>query len=378
MSAQSNNLESPDLCEHFAFAWSVRRAARLAFLSAVCSASIAGIAAAETTKIAFMMPNAQVSRYEEQDRPNFERKVKELCSDCEVIYSNALGDATKQQQQFEAAISNGAKVIVMSSVDTVAAQNLVNVAKKANVIFVAYGRSISDAPVDYFLSGDDAMAGKLQGESLLEGLKKTGQQNPTVVVINGSPQDSVVGHLKSGFQEAVKGSGIKVGREYDTPDWSPEGAQKEMDQAITALGRDGFAGVYCSNDGLASGAIAAMKAAGIDPSTRPITGMDAETAALQRVLAGEQYMTVYWPLKRVAEAAAAIAVSAAKNQKIPDGIITGTVNNGARDIPTFFVKPLAVTKANMKATVIADGFTKLGNLCTPDFASYCKSAGLTE
>jgi D-xylose transport system substrate-binding protein len=96
-------------------------------------------------------------------RPNFERKVKELCPDCEVIYSNALGDATKQQQQFEAAISNGAKVIVMSAVDTVAAQNLVNVAKKANVVFVAYGRSISDAPVDYFLSGDDATAGKLQG-----------------------------------------------------------------------------------------------------------------------------------------------------------------------------------------------------------------------
>ena len=178
MSALSNNLESPDLCEHSAFAWSVRRAARLAFLSAACSASIAGMAAAETTKIAFMMPNAQVSRYEEQDRPNFERKVKELCSDCEVIYSNALGDATKQQQQFEAAISNGAKVIVMSSVDTVAAQNLVNVAKKANVIFVAYGRSISNAPVDYFLSGDNAMAGKLQGEFASRGPEKDRATEP--------------------------------------------------------------------------------------------------------------------------------------------------------------------------------------------------------
>jgi len=378
MSAQSCHLKPYAPTERVDFARSIRRTARLTLLSVAGSAAIAGTATAETTKVAFMMPNAQVSRYEEQDRPNFERKVKELCPDCEVIYSNALGDATKQQQQFEAAISNGAKVIVMSAVDTVAAQNLVNVAKKANVVFVAYGRSISDAPVDYFLSGDDATAGKLQGESLLEGLAQVGAKNATVVVINGPPQDSVVGHLKSGFQAAVKGSGIKVGREYDTPDWSPEGAQKEMDQAITALGRDGFTGVYCSNDGLASGALAAMKAAGIDPTKRPITGMDAETAALQRILAGEQYMTVYWPLKRVAEAAATIAMSVAKGQKIPDGVITGTVNNGARDIPTFFVNPLAVTKANMKATVIADGFTKLENLCTADFASYCKAAGLTN
>jgi D-xylose transport system substrate-binding protein len=321
---------------------------------------------------------ATLAVYLANSHPDDAPAVKELCPDCEVIYSNALGDATKQQQQFEAAISNGAKVIVMSSVDTVAAQNLVNVAKKANVFFVAYGRSISDAPVDYLLSGDDATAGKLQGESLVGALQQEGKKNPPVVVINGSPQDSVVGHLKSGFQEAIKGSGITVAKEYDTPDWSPEGAQREMDQAITALGRDGFAGVYCSNDGLASGAIAAMKAAGVDPTTRPVTGMDSETSALQRILAGEQYMTVYWPLKRVAEAAATIAVSVAKGQKIPDGIITGTVNNGARDIPTFFVKPLAVTKSNMKATVIADGFTKLTSLCTKDFASYCKAAGLTE
>ncbi len=64
-----------------------------------------------------------------------------------------------------------------------------------------------------------------------------------------------------------------------------------MEQAITAAGKDGFAGVYSANDGMAGGAIAAMRANGIDPRSKPITGQDAEVAALQRILVGDQLMT---------------------------------------------------------------------------------------
>ena len=67
--------------------------------------------------IALLLPETKTTRYEEQDRPNFERRVKELCADCEVIYSNADQDPAKQQQQAEAAITKGAKVIVISAVD---------------------------------------------------------------------------------------------------------------------------------------------------------------------------------------------------------------------------------------------------------------------
>ena len=95
-------------------------------------------------------------------------------------------------------------------------------------------------------------------------------------------------------------SGFKVAKEYDTPDWTPDKAQTEMEQAITALGKNGFVGVYAANDGTAGGAIAAMKGAGIDPKTRPVTGQDAELAGIQRILAGDQYMTVYKPIMPLA------------------------------------------------------------------------------
>ena len=112
----------------------------------------------------------------------------------------------------------------------------------------------------------------------------------------------------------------KVAKEYDTPDWSPDKAQQEMEQAITAVGKDGFVGVYAANDGTAGGAIAAMKGNGVDPKTIPVTGQDAELAAIQRILAGEQYMTVYKAIKAEAEAAAELAVALAQGEEVPPGL----------------------------------------------------------
>ena len=43
----------------------------------------------KAAKIALLLPETKTARYESQDRPNFERKVKELCSNCTIEYANA-------------------------------------------------------------------------------------------------------------------------------------------------------------------------------------------------------------------------------------------------------------------------------------------------
>ena len=136
-------------------------------------------------------------------------------------------------------------------------------------------------------------------------------------MINGAPTDNNAKLFKEGAHSVIDGSDFKVAKEYDTPDWSPDKAQQEMEQAITAVGKDGFVGVYAANDGTAGGAIAAMKGNGVDPKTRPTTGQDAELAAIQRILIGEQYMTVYKAIKAEAEAAAELAVALAKGETPP-------------------------------------------------------------
>jgi D-xylose transport system substrate-binding protein len=324
-------------------------------------------------KIAFLMPENKTTRYEEQDRPNFTAKVEELCPDCEVIYQNATGDPAKQQQQAEAVITEGAKVIVISAVDVKSAAAIVNRANQADVKVIAYGRLIPDADIDYYVSIDPFQVGRQQAETQLEAMG--GGEGKRVVMINGAPTDSNAKPYKDGALEVYQEQGVEVVKSYDTADWSPDKAQQEMEQAITALGKDGFDAVYSANDGMAGGAIAALKGAAIDPASRYVTGQDAELAAIQRILVGEQLMTVYQPLIEIAGTAAELAVPLARGQE-PEGIATDTVDNGAEEVPSKLLETIAITRDNIADTVVADGFLKAQDICTGPYAEACAEAGI--
>jgi D-xylose transport system substrate-binding protein len=325
--------------------------------------------------IAWLLPESKTARYESQDNPNFQKKVQELCPDCDIIYSNADQDAAKQQQQAEAALTKGAKVMVLDPVDAASAGAIVQRAKQSQVPVVSYDRLITDADIDYYISFDNVRVGQLQGESLTKKLKDDGKSG-SLVMINGAPTDNNAKLFKQGAHSVIDKSGFKVAKEYDTPDWSPDKAQQEMEQAITALGSNGFVGVYAANDGTAGGAIAAMKGNGIDPKKIPSTGQDAELAAIQRILIGEQYMTVYKAIKPEAQAAAELAVALVQGKQPPSGLVNDKVDNGQEQVPSVLLKPVAVTKDNVNDTIVKDGFWKPSQICTGKYASACKQAGI--
>jgi D-xylose transport system substrate-binding protein len=326
--------------------------------------------------IAWLLPESKTARYESQDNPNFQRKVKELCKDCEIIYSNADQDAAKQQQQAEAAITQGAEVMVLDPVDAASASAIVTRAKQQDIPVVSYDRLITDADIDYYISFDNVRVGRLQGDSLVKKLEEEGNGDGTIVMINGAPTDNNAKLFKQGAMSVFEQSDLKIGKEYDTPDWSPDEAQREMEQAITSLGNDGFVGVYAANDGTAGGAIAAMKAAGIDPSTRPTTGQDAELAAIQRILADEQYMTVYKAIKPEAEAAAELAVALVRGEEPPSGLVNDKIDNGMKQVPSVLLTPVAVTKDNIQDTIIKDKFWSVQEICSGRYAQACQQAGI--
>jgi D-xylose transport system substrate-binding protein len=299
--------------------------------------------------------------------------VKELCAECEILYSNAEQDAAKQQQQAEAAITKGAEVLVLDPVDAASAGAIVNRAKQSQIPVVSYDRLVTDADIDYYISFDNEKVGQLQGESLVEEL---GDKSGDIVMINGAPTDNNAKLFKQGAHSVIDESPFKVAKEYDTPDWSPDKAQQEMEQAITAVGKDGFIGVYAANDGTAGGAIAAMKSAGVDPSTRPTTGQDAELAAIQRILIDEQFMTVYKAIKPEAEAAAELAVALVNGEDPPEGLVNGEVDNGMEQVPSVLLEPIAVTKDNIKDTIVKDEFWPVDEICTGKYAAACKEAGI--
>lgn len=327
--------------------------------------------------VALFLPDAKTARYETADRPYFEAKMKELCPDCQVIYNNANQDASLQLQQAEAALTNGAKVLVLDPVDSAAAASIADKAKAQNVPVIAYDRLILNSDgVSYYISFDNESVGKLQAESLVAQLDKQGIANPTIVMINGSPTDNNAKLFKAGahsvFDPLVSAGKLTIANEYDTPDWSPDKAQDQMQQALTSMGNK-VDGVYAANDGTGGGAIAAMKAGGLSP-VPPVTGQDAELAAIQRILAGDQYMTVYKAIKPQAEAAAELAFALINGQTSDKA--TSKVNNGKIDVPSILLTPIAVTKENVKDTIVKDQFHKVDQICAGDFAKACADAGI--
>jgi len=309
--------------------------------------------------IALLLPESQTTRYESADRPFFEAKFKELCPGVEVVYSNANQVASDQLQQVEAAIARGVKVIVLDPVDGDAAGASVKNAKAKNIPVISYDRLIKGGSVpDYYVSFDNEKVGKLQAEALLEKLTDMKIAKPRITMINGSPTDNNATLFKAGAHSVFDGK-VTIVKEDAAANWKPEEAQQLMEQFIAAIGKDGFDAAYQANDGTSGGAIAAMKSAGIDPKKRPTVGQDAEVAAIQRILSGEQYATIYKPIQPQAEQSAALACALFKGEKPDPATVAAKVNNGTADIPSVLLTPVAVTATGSKATQsVADTVVK--------------------
>jgi D-xylose transport system substrate-binding protein len=326
-------------------------------------------------KVGLLLPESKTTRYESFDRPLIEQNIKQLCPKCTVLYQNADQDSGKQQSQAESMLTQGVKVLILDPVDAKAVTGIVSNAKAQGVPTVAYDR-LASGPIAYYVSYDNHKVGQVQGAALLAALKAGGDpKRGKIVMINGSPTDPNAAEFKAGAHSVLDGQ-VNIGAEFDTPDWSPDQAQSEMTQAITSVGKGNIIGVYAANDGTAGGAIAAMKAAGFT-TIPPTTGQDAELAAIQRILAGEQAMTVYKAIKPEAMIAAQMAMSAATGQPLTGTPPTTKVNNGTVDVPSVLLNPQVVTKANIKDTVIKDGFWSAQQICTQQFAAACQAAGIS-
>lgn len=312
-------------------------------------------------RIALLLPESKTARYESHDRPAFVERVRELCTECEALVSNANQDAARQQAQAEASITNGADVMVLDPVDSAAAAVIVRHAEAAGVPVITYDRLVLDVPVAFHVTFDNERVGALQAQVLVDAVGDR-RDDGVLVVLNGSPTDDNAALFRRGASSVLDVGGVTIGAEVDVPDWSPDKAQEAMERALATLGRDRIVGVYAANDGMAAGAIAAMKAAGIDPLP-PVTGQDAELAAVRRVVAGEQYMTVYKAVRTQAKMAAELAVALARTGEIPPDTPSTWVDNGYGRIRALLFEPQAVTRETIASTVVVDGFWSLEEIC---------------
>lgn len=319
------------------------------------------------TTIALLLPDKKTARYETFDRPVFEKRIAEL-GDAQVLYTNADQDAARQQQQAESALAAGAAVLVLDPVDGRAAASILAAATAENVPVISYDRMIVGGGTPaYYVSFDNERVGELQAEALVAGLEREGRTDGGILMVHGSPTDSNAAQFRDGARRVIADAGLRILAEYDTPDWSPDKAQAWVAGQIAQYG-DEIAAVYAANDGTASGAVAALRAADVSPFPL-VTGQDAELTALQRIVSGDQYMTVYKALRTEASIAADVAIQLAAGEK-PKGETT------VDGIPATLLTPVAVTVDDIADTVVADGFWTVQDICTPAYVEACAAAGL--
>ncbi|GLW97027.1 substrate-binding domain-containing protein [Microtetraspora sp. NBRC 16547] len=336
------------------------------------SASVAVGSLDEGFTIGLLLPDTKTARYEKFDRPYIVQHVARLCPRCEVVYSNAGGDPKRQQRQLASMLADGVKVLILDAVDTKGIAPWVALAKNQGARVVAYDR-LAGGPVDAYTSFDNIQAGRMQGWSLLEAIRIGGDpRRGEIVMVNGSAADQHAGDLKKGAHQVLDGQ-VAIGREYDTPESSPDRAGAAVNGAFTALGADRVIGVYAASDAMAGGIATALRSAGAARGT-PLTGRGAELDAVQRILLGTQTMTVYLPIRSVARSVAQIAVDLGVGRTVSG---TTTLSNGTvASIPAAMIAPIVVDRGNIKNTVIKDGYWTVAEICAPHVRAACRAAGL--
>jgi putative multiple sugar transport system substrate-binding protein len=269
----------------------------------------------------------------------------------------ATGGVAEQQSQISAMVTKGAKVIVIGAIDAAQLTTQVEAAKQAGITVIAYDRLLKNTnAVDYYVAYDNFKVGQLQGQALLEGMKKKKPQGPyTVELFAGSPDDNNSGVFFNGAMEVLKpeidkgnlvvGSGQSDIKQVSIQGWKAEVAQQRTDSLLTSTYSSGktLDGVLAPNDTLARAILTSVTGAG--KPLPVVTGQDSEVESVKMIMAGQQYSTINKDTRNLVTQTVKM-VKDLQAGKAPETNDTKSYNNGVKVVPSYLLPPVIVTKEN--------------------------------
>ena len=305
--------------------------------------------AGEPVYIGFSMDTLKEERWN-RDKALVEARAKEVGAQLDVQVAN--GDDAVQVNQCNTMLTKGVDVLIVAPHNGDIAASIVQAAHAKGVPVISYDRLIKGSEPDLYVSHQVVKMGEMQGEYALKHVPKG-----NYVLIGGAPTDNNAKLLREGqmniIKPAVDRGDVKIISDQYAREWKAEEAQRLTEDALTKTKNDVQA-IVASNDGTAGGAISALDTAGLTGKVL-VTGQDAELIAIQRIAKGTQTMTIYKPIKPLADSAVDSAIKLARGEALaaPD-----KVNNGKIDVPSILQEPQAVDKDNLMATVVKDGYHK--------------------
>ncbi|MBF4695040.1 sugar-binding protein [Fusibacter sp. Q10-2] len=282
----------------------------------------------------------------------------------------AEDDIPTQVSQIENMITKGAQVLVIAAIDGSTLSDTLNEAKKDGIKVISYDRLLVDTDaVSYYATFDNRGVGRLQAQSLVDGLKaKKGDGPYNIELFAGSPDDTNSFYFFEGAMDVLKPlmdsgeivvpSGQVTQDEVGTLRWDGAVAQARMDAILAANYTSGLKldGVLSPYDGLSRGIHSALVSFGYEKDTLPIiTGQDAEAASIKMIISGDQYSTILKDTRDLAKVAADM-VDAVLNGTEPEINDTTTYNNNVKVVPSYLLIPYTVTIDNYQELVMDSGY----------------------
>ncbi|MFL6229294.1 MAG: sugar ABC transporter substrate-binding protein [Pyrinomonadaceae bacterium] len=318
----------------------------------------------DKVKIGFSMDTLKEERWT-RDHELVEKHAKELGADIEIAVAN--GDDRIQLNQVEGMLTKGVDVLIVAPHNGVAAAAIVEAAHRQNVPVISYDRLIRNADVDLYVSSQVVKIGEMQAQYLLD---HVGKKPANFVIVGGSPTDNNALLLHQGqmnvLQPAIDRGDVKIVKDDYAKEWLADEALKIVENALTQSNNKVDA-VVASNDGTARGAISALDQQGLAGKVL-VSGQDADLASLRFILTGQQTMTVYKPIKPLADAAVEAALKLARGEAVATH---DKVNNGKLDVPSILLDLVAVDKTNITTTIVKDGYQSLERICEKIPADKC-------
>jgi D-xylose transport system substrate-binding protein len=324
---------------------------------------------AATADICVLLPDPKSSvRWETQDRPALVAAFKK--AKVTYVINNADGDAQKQRTQADQCLANGAKVVILVSLDAGSSLAIEKAAVAKGAKVIEYDRQVGkNSPASIYISFDGRAVGVLQGKGVVAGLKANGKygQNPVVAELNGGETDNNSFLFKGGYDSILKPlyakGTFKKGPDQFVPGWDNQKARTIFEQMLVRTGNK-IDAVAAANDGLANAVVTALKAKKLKPI--PLSGQDATAQGVQNIISGWQTMTVWKDTRILATRSAAAAIALAKGQTPKR---TGVVKNGTKVLPAFIIPPVSITKANYQQ--LFNGYLKKSEVCRGEYRQYC-------
>jgi D-xylose transport system substrate-binding protein len=337
------------------------------------------IAKAGKGNVVVLLPDTQSSaRYVSFDAPYLTQAFQQAgLSASQFQVQNAQGSTQTMQTQAEAAITNGATVLVIDPLDSGSGAAIESNATQQGVKVIDYDRLTLNGKASNYVSFNNVTVGKLLGKGLTDCVTSWSVTKPQVLEMDGDPTDNNASQFAQGYNSVLnplykKKTFAKVGEPGGT--WDNQKALTNFEQQYTA--HNNINAVLAANDGLGNSVISVLKNNQIPAKKVPVTGQDATLQGLQNILDNYQCMTVYKPIYTEAQAAVAAALYARAGKAVPKSLINGKTNNKQTDVPSILLTPISVTTQNMASTVVKDKFISAASLCSGPHSSACTAAGI--